>query len=202
MRTILFSIAIAVSSFTAILPAQGQLFGPYVTGGLNLTRDMGYHPTAVLGGGGLQMEANHFLATFESFVDDSHKLDSGTGLTARVQGVAFYRPTKNLFFGGGVGYSALWTAPYNKNVWHPRAGAGYDRLSESFSIRAQAEYVFAGTDHFNGLQGPEFNVYLPSPRSHAHWIYRETIGTYHFYTTMGSPGTFGTEARFTMMYRF
>lgn len=198
-KTFLF---ITIAVMLLIAPASAQLFSPYVMGGLNLTRNMGYHPTAALGGGGFQTQTSHFLATLESFADDSQKLDSGTGWTARVRGLAFYRPTKNLFLGGGLSYSSLWTAPYNKSAWHPRVGGGFDRVSERFSVRGQAEYVFAGTDHFNGVQGPEFNVYVPSPSSHAHWIYRETIGAYHFYPTLGAGNAFGTEMQFTIMYRF
>ncbi|HWF92122.1 MAG TPA: hypothetical protein VN684_07545 [Terriglobales bacterium] len=200
MRKTLLCITTAL---VLLLPsAHAQIFSPYLMGGLNLTRNMGYHPTAALGGGGFQTETSHFLATFESFADDSQKLDSGTGWTARMRSVAFFRPTKNLFFGGGISYSALWTSPYSKNTWHPRVGGGFDHFSERFSIRGQAEYVLIGTDHFNSVQGPEFNVYVPSPRSHAHWIYRETIGAYRFYPTAGASSVFGTESRFTMMYRF
>ena len=200
MRKTLLSTAVVATLLIA--PAHAQLFGTYFMGGLNLTQNMGYNPTAVMGGAGLQTEANHFIATVESFTDDSHKVDSGTGWTARARAVTFFRPTKNTFFGGGVSYSALWTVPYAKNTWHPRAGGGYDHIFENFSIRAQAEYVFTGTDHYNGVQGPEFNIYVPSPRSHAHWIYRETIGAYRYYLTPGSASLFGTESRFTVMYRF
>jgi hypothetical protein len=171
-------------------------------GGLNLTRNMGYDPAAALGGAGFQVEASRFVATLEGFADSSHKLDSGTGWTARMRGVTFFRPTKNIFLGGGVSYSALWTEPYEKNAWHPRVGGGFDHFSERFSLRAQAEYVLKGTDRLNGLQGPEFNLYVPSPRSNTHWIYRETVGTYRYYQTAGSISSFGTESRFTLMYRF
>jgi hypothetical protein len=179
-----------------------QIPRPYFLGGLNLTRGMGYQPTSAFGGGGFQAEQKYITATFEGFADNAHKIDSGTGRTLRMRSMFFFRPSKNWFVGGGVSYSQLSTDPYGKNAWHPRAGGGYDRISERFSIRLQGEYVLTGSDHLNGLQGPEFNVYLPSPRPGAHWIYRETIGVYRFHPTAGPGNLVGTELRFTAMYRF
>jgi hypothetical protein len=48
-------------------------------------------------------------------------------------------------------------------------------------------YITKGSDHSNAVQGPEFQLWLPSPASRSHFFYRQTAGVYAFHTTVSDP---------------
>jgi len=181
---------------------------PYVYGGFAPSDGAGYSAAAGTIGGGLEIDASRWIALTEVSVDDAHKLDSGTGTEAHFMTRLFIRTPGAWYFGGGAQWSDLDTAPYSKEAWRPGFGAGKDFIRETFSTRAQALYLLPGTDHLNGLQGPELSFWFPSPAVHRHWFYRQVLGIYEFHQTSvpGNPGlndrSVGTFLEFTVMYRF
>ena len=191
-----------------VTPAFGQLPRPYTFGGLSLNNGGGYGPAAGTLGAGLNIDTTKVTAIVEVSADNAHKQDSGTGHDLFMKARAFYYGRKGWYFGAGVQQNRLVTVDYSKQAWRPTFGGGKDFVRETFSFRAQALYILPGTDHLNASQGPELTMWLPSPATKAHWLYREVIGIYEFHQT-AVPGDPGTENRyvtcfadFTIQYRF
>ncbi|HEX4427594.1 MAG TPA: hypothetical protein VH079_19490 [Terriglobales bacterium] len=186
--------------------ASSQVPRPYVYGGLSLNSG-GYSPTAGAVGTGLDIDSTHAMASAEIRVDNASKEDSGTGhdIGARVR--AFYRTEGGWYVGGGAQWSKLVTSIYSKEAWRPTFGGGKDVVRKDFSIRPQIIYVLPGTDQLNAVQGPEFSIWMPSPKTKSHFFYRQTLGVYEFHQT-SVPNNAGTQNRsvasfleFTVMYR-
>lgn len=124
--------------------------------------------------------------------------------------------TGNYYFGGGMRWSQLVTSNYTKGTNFFEAvkqgdiryqfGGGKDWLYGSrFSIRGQAVYVlpplhesvsypatstspaFVCQGCGNGVQGPEFTIYMPSPELAKHLMFSITEGIYEFHTTITEP---------------
>jgi hypothetical protein len=191
-----------------VSPASAQLPRPYTFGGLSLSKGGGFEPTADTLGAGFSLEKGKVAAMAEVSADNARKRDSGTGHDLFMKARAFYGIRNGWYFGAGVQQSRLITIDYSKQAWRPAFGGGRDFVRETFSFRAQALYILPGTDHLNASQGPEFTMWLPSPASKAHWLYREVIGIYEFHQTAvpGDPGTeyrhLSCSADFTIQYRF
>ncbi len=181
---------------------------PYAFGGFAPSAGAGYSATAGTIGGGLDFETSRLIAVTELSIEDAHKLDSGTGTETHFMTRLFVREPGTWYFGGGVQWSELDTALYSKHAWRPGFGAGKDFIHETFSARAQALYLLPGTDHLNGVQGPELSLWVPSPAVHRHWFYRQVVGIYEFHQTSvpGNPGlddrSASTFLELTVMYRF
>lgn len=159
--------------------------GPALQGG-------GYQMVAGDVGGGLLMRSGALLADVEGYYSNAKKVNDGTinnykGHERFLQGRLFVPWRHGTYFGGGAQWSETSTTNYEKKGWRPTFGGGMDRISEKISWRFQALYVTKGTDRLNGVQGPEFQVWLPSPASAAHFFFRETVGVYEYHTTVTDP---------------
>jgi hypothetical protein len=74
--------------------------------------------------------------------------------------------------------------------------------------------MLKGSNWQNGMQGPLFTFYVPSPAAKAHIFWRETVGIYRVYDTVTdrtnatltsqqmSNHNWDNFAEFTLMYRF
>jgi hypothetical protein len=177
----------------------------YFSGQLN---GAGYTTASVVSGSGLTLEKTRWTALAETSFDNAHKSDSGTGTSRHLQGRIFYRLNRNWYVGAGAQWNKLSTSLYNKQAWRPTVGGGRDWFSNDFSIRTQVMYIFPGTDHLNALQGPEVSIWLPSPKTRAHFFFRETVGIYEFHQTATptDPGTQNRNAtaivQMGLMFRF
>jgi hypothetical protein len=190
-----------------VTPVRAQIPRPYAYGGLSLNGG-GYSPAGGIIGVGLDIDTEHSCAIAEIWTGNAHKRDSGTGLEVGGKARAFYLTGRGWYFGGGAQWSKLVTVDYSKQGWRPTFGAGKDIIREDFSARAQVMYVLPGTDRLNAVQGPEINIWIPSPATQAHLMYRQSLGIYEFHQT-SVPGNSGTQDRsgatfveFTLMYRF
>jgi hypothetical protein len=190
---------------------------PYLFGGLQL-QGGGYAPTAWTGGVGVNVELKHLVFDSSASYATAHKTNDNTinnysGHQRGLVGDAFYRFNK-IYVGGGASWSQLSTTNYTKQSWHPKFGMGRDWLRETFSMRGQVMYVLPGSDHLNGVQGPEISVWLPSPATAHHVFWRQTIGIYAFHDTVTDPSDKALTAEqignrslsgyvsFNLMYRF
>jgi hypothetical protein len=190
-----------------VSPVRAQIPHPYAYGGLSLNGG-GYSPAAEIIGVGLEIDAKHSSATAEIWAGNAHKEDSGTGREFGGKVRAFYRTERGWYFGAGAQWSKLVTALYSKQGWRPTFGGGTDIIREDFSARAQIMYILPGTDRLNAIQGPEINIWIPSPATKAHLMYRQSLGIYEFHQT-SVPGNTGMQDRssasfleFTLLYRF
>ena len=152
----------------------------------------GYQPLALSGGTGLLLNSSHLLSDVEARYMNARKTNDNTvnnkkGHERYLQGRLFYRYRHGLYFGGGAQWSETSTTNYTKKGWRPTFGLGGDHFGDGVSMRWQALYVLPGTDHSNALQGPEFQLWLPSPVSRKHFFYRQTLGIYEFHTTITDP---------------
>ena len=114
-------------------------------------------------------------------------LNNRKGHEGFLQGRLFYRWHTGLYFGGGAQWSETSTTNYVKNSWRPVFGVGGDHFSSDWSCRWQTLYIFLGSDKSNGMQGPEFQFWIPSPLSKHHFFYRQTLAVYVFHTTVTDP---------------
>jgi hypothetical protein len=172
----------------------------------------GYQPFSGVAGAGLDLERPYLVTSFEASADNAHKVDSGTGHSAHLMGRAFYRLHSGLenavYLGAGAQWSKLSTDQYSKQGWRPTYGGGVDINRNQYSFRTQVMYVTTGTDHLNGVHGPEITLWIPSPSEHAHWFARIRIEQYWFHQT-STPYNSGTSIRgstgwasVAVMYRF
>lgn len=151
----------------------------------------GYQAAALDGGVGLLLNSNHLLTDIEARYMNARKIDDNTtnnnkGHERYLQGRLFYQFHSSLYLGGGAQWSETSTTNYTKKAWRTAFGVGGD-IGEDHSMRWQTLYVLPGTDRSNGLQGPEIQLWFPSPASKRHLFYRQTLGIYEFHTTVTDP---------------
>jgi hypothetical protein len=152
----------------------------------------GYQTLALNGGAGLLLNSPHLVSDIEGRYMNARKtndnmINNRKGHERYLQGRIFYRYRPGLYFGGGAQWSETSTTNYTKKGWRPTFGVGGDHFGDSLSMRWQALYLLPGTDRLNALQGPEFQLWLPSPASRKHFFYRQTLGIYEFHTTITDP---------------
>lgn len=152
----------------------------------------GYQTTALDFGGGFLLGSSQMFSDVEGRYMDARKTDDNTvdnysGHERFLDGRLFYRFRPNLYFGGGAQWSETSTTNYDKRQWRPTFGLGGDHFGDGYSLRWQTLYITPGTDHVNALQGPEIQVWFPSPASRSHLFVRETLGIYEFHTTITEP---------------
>jgi hypothetical protein len=210
-----------------------------VYGGLGLNSG-GYAPLSGEAGAGLRIDTNRLIWSANATFDNAHKSNDNTvnnykGYDRGLESSIYYRFDSGWFVGGGGGWSQLSTTNYNKQAFHPFIGAGKDYFHKecagedcvnNWSMRLQVDYKLKGAEHVdakgctvpdgqctNGLQGPEFTFYMPSPALARHLYWRETLGVYTFHNTVTSadPALAALQksqrsatsfVEFTMMYRF
>lgn len=213
---------------------------PYIYGGLGLSRGGGYGLASVEVGVGVMINTQHFIWNAVATYDNAHKVADGTGNNPkghdrRVATSAYYKSPTGWFLGAGASWSQLSTTNYSKQSWNPSVGGGWDYLNKDcaaqdcvvkWSFRAQVDYLLKGSEHVNrqgcsvpnghctnGVEGPKFLFYLPSPVSNSHLIFRDTLGIYDSHATVTSADpTLTAEqigqrsravfAEYTLMYRF
>jgi hypothetical protein len=164
---------------------------PIVFGGPSLVGS-GYQSFALNAGGGFLINADRLVGDVEGSYENARKTDDNTidnisGHERFLQGRFFYHYSQGLYFGGGAQWSETSTTNYDKSAWRPTFGAGGDHFGNGYSMRWQAVYVMPGTDHYNAVQGPELQFWLPSPSSRSHFFYRQTIGIYEYHATITDP---------------
>jgi hypothetical protein len=118
---------------------------------------------------------------------NDNTVNNSKGHERFLQGRAFYRYRPGLYFGGGAQWSETSTTNYTKKAWRPTFGLGGDHFGESYSMRWQGMYILPGTDRANAMQGPELQLWLPSPASRKHFFYRQTLGIYEYHDTITDP---------------
>jgi hypothetical protein len=109
---------------------------------------------------------------------------------------------------------------------------GTTNAGKRWMVRGQVNYVFSPFHEFasypaistssastpastcngcgNGVQGPEFTLFFPSPAISKHWIFQETVGIYEFHDTYTIAGGYPGERKrhgmattdFVIRYRF
>jgi hypothetical protein len=200
---------------------------PFAYTGLGLMGG-GYSPLAAEAGAGLRIDSQHFLASAEGTYDNGHKTNDNdqpnpNGHDRGLIGLADFRLSSGWFFGAGVRWSELLTSNYTKSAWRPTFGGGKDYFHRTcpvescdadFSMRLSVDYILAGSDHTNALQGPLVSLYIPSPSVKRHIFFRETIGIYTFHQTVTEPSNLTLTRQqtgdksvtsfgeLTLMYRF
>ena len=152
----------------------------------------GYQAVAEHFGGGFLLNSSKISGDFESRYMNARKTDDNTvnnrkGHERYLQGRLFYKMRRGLYLGGGAQWSETSTTNYAKKAWRPTFGMGGDHFGDGYSLRWQALYILPGTDKSNGLQGPELQLWLPSPASRSHFFYRQTLGLYEFHQTVTDP---------------
>jgi len=164
---------------------------PIVFAGPSLVGN-GYKAVALDGGAGFLLNSTRVVSDFEGRYMNARKTNDNTvnnrkGHERYLQGRVFYRYHRGLYFGGGAQWSETSTTNYTKQGWRPTFGLGGDHFGQGYSMRWQGMYVLPGTDRANALQGPEFQLWLPSPASRKHFFYRQTLGIYEFHDTVTDP---------------
>lgn len=164
---------------------------PVLFGGPSLLGN-GYQNVAASGGAALLLKSRKMVGDFEAFYMNARKtrdetMDNRKGHERFLQGRVFFPWRRGLYYGGGAQWSETATTNYTKKAWRPTFGAGQDYFASDFSCRWQLLYITKGSDHSNAVQGPEFQLWLPSPVSRSHFFYRQTAGIYEFHTTVSNP---------------
>jgi hypothetical protein len=164
---------------------------PIVFGGPSLVGN-GYQTAALNAGGGFLIGSKQLFSDVEGRYMNARKTDDNTvdndsGHERFLLGRAFYRVRPGLYFGGGAQWSETSTTNYDKQAWRPTFGLGGDHFGNGYSLRWQTLYIMPGTDRANAMQGPEIQVWFPSPASSSHFFFRETLGIYEFHETITDP---------------
>jgi len=164
---------------------------PYFLAGPSLVGN-GYQTFAMRSGAGLLLRTRRLHGNFEAGYMNARKTNDATannrnGHERFLQARLFYPWRRSLYFGGGGQWSQTATTNYTKSAWRPTFGLGGDHFAEDMSARWQVMYITPGTDHSNALQGPEFQLWIPSPASKSHFIWRMTLGIYEFHSSVTDP---------------
>lgn len=191
---------------------------PFVYGGIQLNSG-GYTTLSGVIGAGVETEAKRIISISEFSYDNGRKDNDGTvnnhsGHGRHASGRVFYRLPRRYFVGGGYQWNKLNTTNYAKEGRRLAFGGGKDWIGTDFSARLQALYIFPGTDWRNGVQGPEFQFWLPSPATKHHFFFRIKLGVYEYHQTITDPTnkwltaqqtgkrSVDSWAEYTLAYRF
>jgi len=173
------------SAGTSWVPRPILFVGPSLVGN-------GYQTVAVTETGGLFLNSPLLFGDAEGSYMNARKtfdntINNTSGHERGLEGRLFYKFRPGLYFGGGAQWSETSTTNYLKSAWRPTFGAGGDHFGSNYSMRWQVMYVMPGTDHFNAVQGPEIQIWFPSPASRSHVFFRQTLGIYEFHSTVTDP---------------
>jgi hypothetical protein len=205
-------------------PNLGWFPRPFLLAGAGLNGG-GYQTVSGLGGAGLMLDSKHFAWHGEGYYNAARKTNDGTGNNPKghdrgLVSSVYLRFSNRWLLGAGARWSQLSTTNYTKTQWRPTFGVGLDYFDwqcqdcDNFSTRLFLDYVLPGSDWRNGLNGPLFSMYIPSPARHKHWFLRETFGVFVFHDTVTDPTdrqltreqtshhSVTSFAELTMMYRF
>ncbi len=201
---------------------------PYIALGPALMSG-GYAPLAYRAEVGIDLESTHAIFRALAAYDNGHKINDNDqpnpkGHDRYLETAAYYRFRGRLggwFVGTGWRWNQLSTTNYTKGGTKPEFGGGYDLVTHrcevckrDFSMRINVDWVMAGTDWQNGVHGPAMTFSFPAPSEKRHWLFRESLGVYRFYTTVTEPQNlaltqsqrdnraFTSTADFALVYRF
>lgn len=85
---------------------------------------------------------------------------------------------------------------YNGNPWAIRGQVNYVFPSFHESVAYPASSIAPASvcsGCGNGVQGPEFTAFFPSPKLSKHWTFTETLGIFEFHDTYTIPGGYPGE---------
>jgi hypothetical protein len=164
---------------------------PFIYSGPSLLGN-GYQTVAGNFGGGFLLNARRLMGDFEAYYMNAKKTNDATvnnrkGHERFLHGRVFYPLQKGYYLGGGAQWSETSTTNYTKKAWRQTFGGGRNYFAPDWSCRWQLLYVTKGSDRSSGVQGPEFQFWIPSPSSKSHFFYRQTLGIYMFHTTVTDP---------------
>jgi len=147
---------------------------------------------------GIQQERGAFiLDAYAQYVNtrknDDNTINNHSGRTRTLYAVSRYRLQNGWFVGAGSRWSQLSTTNYVKQAFRPFAGGGKDWPS----ARASVDYLWTLTEHVNRqgcpvpdgqctnrVQGFDFQLFMPSPRSRSHFLFRMDLTSFWFHTTV------------------
>lgn len=124
---------------------------PFVSADIGLTKNVGYENPLLGGTVGAEITGTHFLTISSVEPRWARKIETGDGVSFRVNNLGFLR-WKGLLAGGGVLYSKQYTSAWTKDYTKPEVAIGYD----DEDMRFVATYAFVGTDHQN--EGHNFSI--------------------------------------------
>ncbi len=170
-----------------------------------------------LGRAGISAEEKHVFTSVEVRYGAEGKTGDtapiSPGHTRSAEGLAFYRFGNN-FLGVGTDFGETLTTLYSKYSWHPEVGGGHDFFGGGFSWRLQATYLRDMNEFTrypvpqtnltaprglvgsytpttckcnNGVQGIEFNGWMPGPASNHHFFLHADIEPISFHETVTDP---------------
>lgn len=199
---------------------------PFFYGGLSLQGN----GSAVLNyvvGVGIQENTPHFLFDGYAEYSNTRKINDNTvqnysGRTRMLYAAPRFRLKSGWFVGGGARWSQLSTTNYVKQGLRPFVGGGKDwRLS-----RVSVDYLWTASEHVNrqgclvpngqctnAVKGLDFKWFLPSPMSRSHVLFRMSLNTFWFHTTVTTTDSvltrrqkgeigIGSVLDYTLLFRF
>ena len=197
------TLAISAFVFVTMVAAQenGQFLikrpRPYFFTGLELDGN-GSKVLNYAFGSGIQQDGNRFMFDgYAQYVNtrksDDNTINNHSGRTRTLYGAPRYRLTNGWFLGGGGRWTELSTTNYVKQAWRAFAGGGKDWRPARVSV----DYLWTVSEHVNrqgcvvpngqctnGVQGIDFQWFMPSPRSRSHFLFRMDFTSFWFHTTV------------------
>lgn len=171
----------------------------YGGGGGGFTKGMGYKNPDWYGMAGIEISPGQFFGTSEYTLEDSRKIDPGSGYTIRNTEHAYWHPG-NFLIGPGMSLVKLDTKTFAKSAVHPEFGGGYWKKGSVF--RCMADYIFSQGDFQNGVQGVDFR-YEVKPSSDSRFIFRADYQFLHYHVTFQpTEGRWGDGAQFSLFFRW
>jgi hypothetical protein len=170
---------------------------PYLYGGMSLQGN-GNAVVNYVVGLGIQENTHHFL--FDGSVEysntrntDVNTINNDSGRTRTIYAAPRLRLKNGWFVGGGAGWSQLSGTNYVKQGWRPFVGGGKDwRIT-----RLSADYLWTTSEQVNrqgclipngqctsAVRGLDFKWFMPSPMSRSHVLFRMSLSTFRFHTTV------------------
>lgn len=177
--------------------------------------------------GGIQQEADRFsLDAYAQYVNtrktDDNTVNNHSGRTRTLYAASRYRLRNGWFVGGGSRWTQLSTTNYVKQAFRPFAGGGKDWSNTRVSV----DYLWTLSEHVNpqgclvpngqctnGVQGLDFQWFIPSPRSQSHFLFRMDLTAFWFHTTVTTTDpvltkqqlgehSVGSTLSYTMLFRY
>lgn len=196
---------------------------PYLLADFDLM-PAGYESTAWQGGGGIEVNAPHFVFDSYAGYDNGRKapvngVPNYNGHDRFLRGFAGYYQN-GWFVGVGARWSQLSTSDYTKGgsplngkSWHPEFGFGWDaatdyaRVQILYMFREQREVSYSAigipcVGCGNGSQGADITLWFPSPIKSNHWFCKMNWVPFTFHDTITDPKNLVQTAAQTASHHF
>jgi len=176
---------------------------------------------------GIQQEGARFsLDAYTQYVNtrktNDNTIDNFNGRTRTIHFMPRYRASNGWLIGVGARWNQLSTTNYVKEATRVFVGGGKDWPSTRVSV----DYLWTLSEHVNsqgcpvphgqctnGVQGLDFQWFLPSPRSRSHFLFRMDFTPFWFHTTVTttdpvltkqqlSEHSVGSTLSYTMLVRY